>query len=100
MLMNYWIITWTTKAYCADTQGARTIGFEFLSFVLQACDEHPDQAMRELMCMCMGWVTHVIGPDVMIVEPGFIWRMFGEDGQHCLTGVTAYDYDKHHSRLA
>jgi hypothetical protein len=36
----------------------------------------------------------------MIVEPGFNWRMFGEDGQHCLTGVTAYDYDKHHSRLA
>jgi hypothetical protein len=27
------------------------------------------------------------------------WELFGEGGQHCLTMIAAFDYDKHHQRI-
>eukprot|EP01045_Picozoa_sp_COSAG04_P004647 COSAG04_NODE_205_length_20393_cov_45.275796_13_plen_2486_part_00 len=95
--MNYWIIrVFAPIMVGGDHNSQRSETREFLSFVLRACEEC-SSPVREFLSMCLGWLQWACLEGVL--QPGFDWQCFGESGSHCWGGISAYNYDKHHSKL-
>jgi hypothetical protein len=94
MLFADWAPAW----FAGDVPKLRAADTKMLEhMVREGCEgASSDQSMREFCCIALGffgfWSGALIGPD-------FRWEIFGEDGQHCLTAISSYDYDKHHLRL-
>lgn len=97
--INYYIICvvfarWVTAA----TQDVkREVAMRYLDFVVNISLSHPDLAMRDFFAQLISWASFWI-PECL-VEPGFDWKIYGDNGQHCLAAIKSYNYSKHHMKI-
>ena len=90
--------TFVPAWYRGDQKATSSAIFDWLSFTARAgCKEAPDPAMRDFCAVILTSMTWL--NDMMLPSESFDWALYGEDMNHCRTGLELYDYDKHHFKL-